>query len=71
MRFFLSLVAASIALPTAFATKGGHNDEWRLSEKYVGRDFLREFEHQAIDDPTHGRVCVFNHKNAFEISHMY
>lgn len=46
--FVSSLVAGSLA-----AT-------YTLSDNYVGADFLTAFEHQAIADPTNGRVSVIS-----------
>lgn len=46
--FVSSLVSGSLA-----AT-------YTLSDNYVGTDFLTAFEHQAIADPTNGRVSVIS-----------
>lgn len=32
---------------------------WTLADTYIGPSFLSGFEHEAIPDPTGGRVCVF------------
>lgn len=37
-----------------------------LSDTYVGADFLHGFEHQAIEDPTHGRVTYVDQHTALE-----
>ena len=31
---------------------------WTQSDSYVGTEFLSGFDHMAMADPTHGRVCV-------------
>lgn len=33
---------------------------YHLAEEYVGKEFLRGFEIEAIPDPTHGRVDYVN-----------
>ena len=48
MRSYLALLAAF--LPAAFAST------YSLADTYVGTDFLSKFTHEAINDPTHGRV---------------
>lgn len=45
----LAFVLATIA-PSAFAAT------YTLTDNHVGEDFLTSFTHQAIADPTHGRV---------------
>ncbi|KAJ3553250.1 hypothetical protein NM688_g3716 [Phlebia brevispora] len=40
-------------------TAGVHAASYTLSDNYVGSDFLTAFQHQAIPDPTNGRVLVF------------
>ena len=50
MRSYLALLAA--LLPCALA------DTYTLSDNYVGSSFLSQFVHEAIADPTHGRVSV-------------
>ncbi|TCD62347.1 hypothetical protein EIP91_007045 [Steccherinum ochraceum] len=47
--FTLAVAAASVA-PTALAAT------YSLSDNHVGSDFLSSFVHEAIADPTHGRV---------------
>ena len=49
LRIVLGLTA--IAVPVLGAT-------YSISESYQGSDFLNGFHHQAISDPTHGRVYV-------------
>ena len=36
-----------------------HGATYHLSDNIVGTDFLNEFTHEAISDPTHGRVYVY------------
>lgn len=48
MRSYFAFLAA--ILPTAFAAT------YSLSDSYVGQDFLTKFTHEAIADPTKGRV---------------
>lgn len=48
-RAFLTL--ACIVAPALGATYG-------LVDNFVGSSFLSGFQHQAIGDPTHGRVYV-------------
>ena len=45
------LVLASLAVSVLGAT-------YSISDSHVGKDFLSAFTHQAISDPTHGRVYV-------------
>ena len=45
------LVLASLAVSVFGAT-------YSISDSHVGTDFLSAFTHQAISDPTHGRVYV-------------
>ncbi|TCD62940.1 hypothetical protein EIP91_006203 [Steccherinum ochraceum] len=49
LTFALAVAAASLA-PTAFA------EVFSLTDNHVGKDFLTAFTHEAIADPTHGRV---------------
>ena len=35
--------------------------QWHLADSHVGKDFLDAFVHQAIKDPTAGRVYVLQH----------
>ena len=44
-----------LALTQAFA-RPEHISRYALQDHYTGHDFLAAFEHQAIPDPTHGRV---------------
>lgn len=30
--------------------------QWSLSDTYIGSSFFSGFDHEAISDPTHGRV---------------
>ncbi|KAG2008383.1 glycosyl hydrolase family 16 [Coprinopsis cinerea AmutBmut pab1-1] len=39
---------------------GHQTDGYRLTERHVGNDFLKNFEFEAISDPTHGRVNYVN-----------
>lgn len=48
MRSYLVLLAA--ALPTALAST------YSIADTYIGSNFLTGFTHEAIADPTHGRV---------------
>ena len=45
---FFALLAA--ALPTALAST------YSIADTYIGQDFLNQFTHEAISDPTNGRV---------------
>ena len=45
---FLAILAS--ILPVALA------DIYSISDTYIGKDFLTGFVHEAIGDPTHGRV---------------
>lgn len=49
MRASLSFFALALA-PGALAAT------YQLSDNFVGSDFLSSFTHEAIADPTHGRV---------------
>ena len=49
MRSTFAVLASSV-LPVAFAATYG------LVDNHVGTDFLSTFTHEAISDPTHGRV---------------
>lgn len=53
MRSTFAVLASSV-LPVAFAATYG------LVDNHVGADFLSTFTHEAISDPTHGRVWVFD-----------
>lgn len=48
------LVALFAFLTPAFAGVYVRSDNWK------GADFLEAFTHEAIADPTHGRVYVFS-----------
>jgi hypothetical protein len=52
MRFSTALAALAAALPLARAAL------YLVEDSFVGTDFLRNFNWEAIEDPTHGRVCV-------------
>ncbi|KAI0341217.1 endo-beta-glucanase [Trametopsis cervina] len=54
---FAALVACSL-LPSALAATYG------LTDNHVGADFLNTFTHEAIADPTHGRVNYVNQATA-------
>lgn len=41
-----------------------HGATYHLSDNIVGTDFLNEFTHEAISDPTHGRVNYVNEATA-------
>ena len=47
MRYFAFLASF---LPSALAAT------YSLTDTYIGKDFLTGFTHEAISDPTHGRV---------------
>ena len=49
MRASVSFIASAL-LPAAFAAT------YQLTDHHVGSDFLSSFIHEAISDPTHGRV---------------
>lgn len=48
----LSTAVAVLPLHSSFASA----TTFQLADNYVGQDFLRDFEWQTFDDPTHGRV---------------
>ncbi|KAJ3528322.1 hypothetical protein NM688_g8014 [Phlebia brevispora] len=48
MRSYFALLAA--LLPTVLA------DTYSISDTYIGQDFLNSWTHEAIQDPTNGRV---------------
>ena len=50
MRSTAALFAISALFPSAFAAT------YNLKDSFVGESFLSGFTHQAIADPTHGRV---------------
>jgi hypothetical protein len=50
-------------LPLALA-KHHHIHRYTLQDHYTGSDFLSAFEHQAIPDPTHGRVNYVSEEEA-------
>ena len=56
LRVVLGLTA--IAVPVLGAT-------YSISDSYQGSDFLNGFHHQAISDPTHGRVYVTRASSPF------
>ena len=43
-------VAAAALLPSAYALI------YSATDTYIGKDFLSSWTHEAISDPTHGRV---------------
>ena len=42
-----------------------------LTDEFIGKDFLVGFEHEAIDDPTHGRVTYVNEATALKQNLTY
>jgi hypothetical protein len=50
----MHLVASTIL--AALASLVAATRPYVLTDNYIGYDFLLGFEHQAIPDPTHGRV---------------
>lgn len=38
------------------AIQGGRGHRYALTDEVIGEQFFAKFIHQAIDDPTHGRV---------------
>ena len=50
MRSTAALFAVSALVSSALGAT------YNIKDKFVGEDFLTGFTHQAIADPTHGRV---------------
>ena len=48
--FALSFAAAAVAATLA------HAKSYAVTDTFIGSSFLTNFDHQAIADPTHGRV---------------
>lgn len=44
---------------TPFRGEVNVTTQWTLSDTYVGSTFFSGFDHEAISDPTHGRVKSF------------
>ena len=42
-----------------------------LTDEFIGKDFLVGFEHEAIDDPTHGRVTYVDEATALKQNLTY
>ncbi|KAH8100225.1 putative laminarinase [Cristinia sonorae] len=61
LRLSLALAAASV-VPTALAAT------YSLSDNHVGSDFLSSFVHEAIADPTHGRVNYVDQATAVRLN---
>lgn len=61
----LSLFLLSLQISSAFAVK------YRLVDDFVGKGFLHGFEHEAIDDPTHGRVVYVDEATALKQNLTY
>lgn len=61
----LSLFLLSLQISSAFAAK------YKLVDDFVGKDFLHGFEHEAIDDPTHGRVVYVDEATALKQNLTY
>lgn len=47
-----------ISLYTNLPRTPSIGQSWTLADTYIGPSFLSGFEHQAIPDPTSGRVLV-------------
>lgn len=61
----VALLAAAAALPGALGAT------YHLTDNHVGADFLSSFSHQAIADPTHGRVNYVSQATAQSLNLTY
>lgn len=54
MHFLRLSIAAALSLSSVVL-----GEVYTLTDNFVGDNFLTGFDHQAIEDPTHGRGCVW------------